>query len=33
MKKLVATIIEKIEQNHEYIPFHLVEPIRPVSKK
>lgn len=33
MKKLLATIIEKIENNHEYLPFHLAEPVRPISKK
>lgn len=33
MKKLLLNIIEKIEQNHEYLPFHLVEPVRPNTKK
>lgn len=32
MKKLIQTLIEKIENNADYIPFHLSEPVKANSQ-
>lgn len=33
MKKLLLTLIEKIEKNGQYIPFDSAEPVRTNSQK